>query len=271
MGFLLAKILFLLVLAAACGALLAWWWFRRHYQDVTGEYARLRDEWTSWRESFEERLGARPAADLQPLAQRLTEVETAVHQLTEQVDLTPLHARLEGLGQRIGDIRLPEPPAPADLAPTEKRLTAIEHALFPVQTRLDELESAVRAFRVPPPQTLDLTPVLERLNELRARLENPRARTVKVRDGSRNLLSHAGHGKPDDLTQIKGVPKVLARTLHKVGVFYFWQIAEWSPEDVRYVDSKLTAYRGHIERDEWVNQANELAAAPTAAPRPLRH
>src|SRR5205807_3813880 len=37
-----------------------------------------------------------------------------------------------------------------DLGPTEQRLTAIEHALFPVQTRLDELESAVRAFRVAP-------------------------------------------------------------------------------------------------------------------------
>ena len=45
MGFLLTKILFLLVLAAASGALLAYWWFRRHYEDVTLDYARSREEW----------------------------------------------------------------------------------------------------------------------------------------------------------------------------------------------------------------------------------
>jgi hypothetical protein len=148
MGFLLAKIVILLALAAACGALLAWWWFRRHYQDVTLEYTQSRDEWAAWRGSFEERLAARPGVDLEPLTGRL--------------------AALEGAVQTLGT------PAP-DLRPTEKRLMAIEHALFPVQTRLDELESAVRGFHVPPPQALDLTPVLERLAALESRLENPRA------------------------------------------------------------------------------------------------
>ncbi|HEY0767349.1 MAG TPA: hypothetical protein VGD47_05285 [Steroidobacteraceae bacterium] len=189
--------------------------------------------------------------------------------IPERVDLTPLQSRLDDIERRISDIRLPEPPAP-DLTPMEKRLTAIEHALFPVQTRLDELQSAVRAFHVPPPQTLDLGPVLERLGTLQSRLENPLAPKVAVREGSRNLLTHPAHGKPDDLTQIKGVPKVLERTLHRVGVFYFWQIAEWSAEDVKYVE-KLTAFKGRIERDDWVNQANELAATPTAAHRPTEH
>src|SRR5690348_7375599 len=127
MSFLLAKILFLLVLAAACGAGFAYWWFRRHYEDVTLEYSRSREEWAAWRLGFEERLAARPAM--------------------------------------------------------EKRLPAIEHALFPVQTRLDELESAVRAFHVPPPQTLDLTPVLEALGTLASRLENQANPELVVPEG----------------------------------------------------------------------------------------
>src|SRR6267154_1465609 len=245
MGFLLAKILFLLVLAAAGGALFSYWWFRRHYEDVTLEYARSRDEWASWRRGFEARLAALPEVDLQPLREQVAAVDAAVRNMD-----------------------LPEAP---DLKPTEQRLTAIEHALFPVQTRLDELESAVRAFRVPPPQTVDFGPVLERLGTLQSHLENPPAPKAAVREGSRNLLTHPGHGKPDDLTQIKGVPKVLQRKLHRVGVFYFWQIAEWSPEDVRYVDSKLAAFKGRIERDAWVSQANELVATPSAAPRPTEH
>jgi predicted flap endonuclease-1-like 5' DNA nuclease len=239
MGFLLAKILLLLIAAAVCGALLAWWWFRRHYEDVTVEYTRSRAEWAAWRQDFEERLAARPPLDLEPLAGQLQK-------------------RLDEIERRIGDIPMPQlPPAP-DLAPTEKRLMAIEHALFPVQTRIDQLESAVRALRVP-------------LDELQSRLPSPPAPKVAVRAGSRNLLTRPGLGKPDDLTQIRGVPKVLERTLHKVGVFYFWQIAEWSPEDVKYVDSKLASFSGSIERDDWVTQASELAAAPTAAHRPAEH
>jgi predicted flap endonuclease-1-like 5' DNA nuclease len=272
MGFLLAKILFLLVLAAACGALFSYWWLRRHYEDVTLEYARSRDEWASWRRGFEARLAALPEVDLQPLRAQLAAVDEAVRNIDlpvpERVDLASLHSRLDNIEQRIGDIRLPEAP---DLKPAEQRLTAIEHALFPVQTRLDELESAVRAFRVPPPQTVDFGPVLERLATLQSHLENPPAPKAAVREGSRNLLTHPGHGKPDDLTQIKGVPKVLQRRLHRVGVFYFWQIAEWSPEDVRYVDSKLAAFKGRIERDAWVSQANELVATPSAAARPTEH
>ncbi|HUE48569.1 MAG TPA: hypothetical protein VMO54_05130 [Steroidobacteraceae bacterium] len=264
MGFLLAKLLFLLVLAAACGALFSYWWFRRHYEDVTFEYARSRDEWASWRRGFEARLAALPEVDLQPLRAQMAAVDEAVRNIDlpipERVDLASLHSRLDDIERRIGDMK-----------PTEQRLTAIEHALFPVQTRLDELESAVRAFRVPPPQAVDLGPVLERLGTLQSRLENPPAPKAAVREGSRNLLTHPGHGKPDDLTQIKGVPKVLERKLHRVGVFYFWQIAEWSPEDVRYVDGKLAAFKGRIERDAWVSQANELAAAPSAAPRPTEH
>ena len=65
------------------------------------------------------------------------------------------------------------------------------------------------------------------------RASEPAGAEVAVREGSRNLLTHPGHGEPDDLTQIKGVPKVLERKLHKMGVFYFWQIAEWSPDDVK--------------------------------------
>jgi predicted flap endonuclease-1-like 5' DNA nuclease len=272
MGFLLAKILFLLVLAAACGAVFAYWWFRRHYEDVTLEYARSRDEWATWRRGFETRLAARPEVDLQPLHEQVAAMDEAVRSIDvpipERVDLAPLQSRLDDIERRISDIRLPEA---SYLTPVEQRLTAMEHALFPVQTRLDELASAVRAVRVPPPQTVDLSPVLERLGTLQSLLENPPPPKVAVREGSRNLLTHPGHGKPDDLTQIKGVAKVLARKLHRVGVFYFWQIAEWSPEDVKYVDGKLAAYRGRIERDEWVNQANELVATPSAAPRPTEH
>jgi predicted flap endonuclease-1-like 5' DNA nuclease len=184
-----------------------------------------------------------------------------------------LDERLATLEVALRDIAIPAP-VPVDLSPLvgavtplQKRLTAIEHALFPVQTRLDELENAVRGLRGP-----ELEPLLQRLDSIDQRLHHPRRRQVAVREGSRNLLSHAGHGKPDDLTRIDGVPKFLQRALHKVGVFYYWQIAEWSPEDARHVDDQLAAgHRGRIDREAWVVQARRLAEAPSAAHPPVRH
>jgi hypothetical protein len=101
MGFLLAKMLFLLIVAAAAGALLAWWWFRRHYEDVTYEYARAREEWERWRDGFEERLAARPEIDLRPLLQQLVVLEQAVRAIEipapRPADLTPVLAALAAL------------------------------------------------------------------------------------------------------------------------------------------------------------------------------
>ena len=291
MGFLLAKILFLLALATVCGAFFTYWWFRRHYEDITLEYTRSRTDWADWRRALEARLTARPEADLAPLSAQMQAVEDAVRALphAEGTDLAPLSARLEaiearlaepraaaadgeGLSERLASLealmrRLAERTPAADLSPIDKRLTAIEHALFPVQTRLDELESAVRAQGGGAASAADLTPVLEQLRALRAQLEGGGAPAAKpvVREGSRNLLTQPADDKPDDLTRLRGVDKVLERTLHRVGVFYFWQIAEWSPEDVEYVDSHLPRFKGRIAREGWVEQAHELAAEPDAA------
>ena len=293
MGLLLTKILLLLALAAGAGAALAYWWFRRHYQDVSLEHAREQEELSVWRVRFEQRLASAPPVDLAPLSGQLAALDNALRELhLSEADLAPLAARLDDIERRLGAVQAAQPeqppdleplsqrlaalheavralPPPADLSLTDKRLTAIEHALFPVQTRLDELASAVRALRTAPSPELAVR--LEHVPALQERLPAPAAPPGEPAAGPRNLLKHAEHGKPDDLTQIRGVPKVLEQRLHKVGVFYFWQIADWTAEDVRYVDGKLRAYQGSIERDGWVSQASELAAAPSAAHRPLEH
>ena len=87
-------------------------------------------------------------------------------------------------------------------------------------------------------------------------------------DDEANLLTHAAFGTSDDLELIVGVGPMLTELLHEIGVFYFWQIAEWSAQDVDYVDGKLLHFKGRIERDDWVGQSRQLAALPTSARRP---
>lgn len=87
-------------------------------------------------------------------------------------------------------------------------------------------------------------------------------------DDKANLLMRPAFGTPDDLEEISGVGPMLHGLLTEIGVFYFWQIAEWGPREIEWVDDMLDGFNGRIERDDWVKQAKALAAGKSAAKRP---
>src|SRR5215469_3293634 len=275
MGFLLAKILGLLLVAAACGAWFSYWWFRRNYQDVTLEYTRWREEWTGWRRDFEERLAERPAVDLQPVSQQIAAVDAAVRgiHIPRPPDLGPVLSA-------VSAIQIPTPER-VDLEPLHDRLDAMEQRLAEITAQQRELGSLLGQLAAlnAPAATAPEVPGMYAVTEAAMESEAPEldvlgtvemfdSPEVSIREGSRNLLSHAGHGRPDDLTRIKGVKRVMERTLHDAGVFYFWQIADWSEEDIEHMHDLLPEFKGRIERDEWVEQAGELATEPDAAVPP---
>ena len=109
-------------------------------------------------------------------------------------------------------------------------------------------------------------PLLRRHPLLRATVDP--INTARREDDEANLLVEAAFGDPDELERINGVGPMLCELLHEIGVFYFWQVAEWSPQDVNWVDDKLMHFKGRIQRDKWVDQAQSLAALPEAARRP---
>ena len=73
-----------------------------------------------------------------------------------------------------------------------------------------------------------------------------------------NLLN-APKGEADDLTRISGVGPKLLEKLNDNGVYHFWQIQEWGPAEIAFMDDQLS-FKGRIERDEWIKQATEFAA-----------
>ncbi|MEM7270255.1 MAG: 50S ribosomal protein L21 [Pseudomonadota bacterium] len=73
-----------------------------------------------------------------------------------------------------------------------------------------------------------------------------------------NLLD-APQGEADDLTRISGVGPKLLEKLNANGVYHFWQIQEWGPAEIAFMDDQLS-FKGRIERDEWIKQATEFAA-----------
>lgn len=72
--------------------------------------------------------------------------------------------------------------------------------------------------------------------------------------------------KTDDLTAIKGVSDVLEQRLHEFGVYNFDQIASWHEDQIREFSTRL-AFKDRIQRERWVEQAQQLLAhkVPQAA------
>lgn len=64
----------------------------------------------------------------------------------------------------------------------------------------------------------------------------------------------------DDLSRIKGVGPKLVALLAELGVTSFAQVAGWSDADVTRIDDQLGRFKGRITRDQWIAQAQLLAA-----------
>lgn len=73
-------------------------------------------------------------------------------------------------------------------------------------------------------------------------------------------LFAAPEGEPDDLKLISGVGPVLEKKLHALGITKFAQVAAFTADDIAKVDDALS-FKGRIERDNWLDQAAELAKA----------
>ncbi len=63
---------------------------------------------------------------------------------------------------------------------------------------------------------------------------------------------------PDDLKRISGIGPKIEAMLNDLGIYHFSQIAEWGADEQAWVDSYLR-FKGRIERDDWIGQAQRLA------------
>ncbi|MGY6552245.1 MAG: helix-hairpin-helix domain-containing protein [Erythrobacter sp.] len=74
----------------------------------------------------------------------------------------------------------------------------------------------------------------------------------------------SGPAAGDDLTRIKGLGPKLAALLAEQGITTFTQIAAMNQADIERLDAQLGRFKGRITRDQWVAQAQLLAAGDEA-------
>ena len=83
-----------------------------------------------------------------------------------------------------------------------------------------------------------------------------------ISDDWKPMLFTTAPDPVDDLKRIKGIGAVIEKTLNKLGVYQFKQIAEWDDNNCAWVDNSLS-FPGRIKREEWVKQAGLLAKGET--------
>ena len=74
------------------------------------------------------------------------------------------------------------------------------------------------------------------------------------------VLAEAREGGADDLKMIKGVGPKLEKLLHSMGFYHFDQVANWTSDEIAWVDQNLEGFKGRVSRDGWVAQAKLLAS-----------
>lgn len=93
---------------------------------------------------------------------------------------------------------------------------------------------------------------------VKVREANPKEVSPTADRGALTPLFETPEGAKDDLKLIAGVGPVMERKLNALGITQYAQIAKFEKADIERVDKTLN-FKGRIERDEWVKQAEALA------------
>jgi len=72
-----------------------------------------------------------------------------------------------------------------------------------------------------------------------------------------DLLDQPRDNRPDDLKLISGIGPKLEQKLNSIGIWHYEQVAAWTQSNVDWVNAAIS-FRGRIEREKWVQQANQL-------------
>jgi predicted flap endonuclease-1-like 5' DNA nuclease len=228
---------------------------------------------------------AMSAAAAMPLVQQVAPplaaepVAPAVDTAKLEWEVKYLRTRVEALQTELANVPAPQPviaaaepvaeapaaaAAPETSAPVEEEIARLRWRVRFLEGRLAYFEGDAEAGKAeasaeaegqdaPAPRAAEA--ILGQLEAADERAEAEAAKDIaRVRPLS---LDKPFTEKADDLTLIGGIGPKIQDVLNSLGIFHFDQIAEWTPENVAWVDEYLN-FSGRIVREGWVEQAAVL-------------
>jgi predicted flap endonuclease-1-like 5' DNA nuclease len=163
------------------------------------------------------------AAATATLREKITELENQLH--AHQTGLATLTQERDDWQRRVSQLEEQTPADPAGLGLARRSFADSEKHLLAATSEIERLQNQTR--------------VLLRVEETTAALTD-------VPD--------------DDLTQIKGIKKIISEQLHAHGIRTWRQIAQWD-EDEQRAFSELLAFKNRATREQWQQQARALHEA----------
>ena len=169
------------------------------------------------------------------------------------------------LGQRVSDLD-------AELFQLRQRVESSETERLDLRIRLeaatqerDEITRRVRTLeetsrsrtaQVAPQPAMQASakPAAPLSTKLATQVTAPLAQRFSVTSGKAAEIHEQPPVSIDDLTQISGIGRKLEKQLNALGIYQLMQLASLSPEQICWVDEKLS-FKGRIHRDDWVGQA----------------
>lgn len=184
-----------------------------------------------------------------------------------------LRTRVQGLEAELAAVPPPAEPvvveapaAPAHAEPTgpvEEEIARLRWRVRFLEGRLAYFEGgtgatdapAAEAAADPAPSKPAAEAILDQLEQADERADAAASGQVaRVRPVA---LERPVEGAAADLTLIGGIGPKIQDVLNSLGIYHFDQIADWTPENVAWVDEYLS-FSGRITREGWVEQAAVL-------------
>jgi predicted flap endonuclease-1-like 5' DNA nuclease len=215
----------------------------------------------------------RRIGQLESLSQQLQEQEVALAQWETRSahTLTQHEAQIAKLRQQLAT----QDQLKAQLLLDKQLLDERAERISGLKHRIQELEAMQQGLA---DQLKTVGEKQEEIDRLRKRLVEVRAALriktdggavaprLKTRQNGSQLSLEIAQAKAakehpkDDLSKIHGIGPAFARTLNKMGLYSFGQIARWTSEDIDRVAKKLYTAPDRIKRDKWIDEAKKLHA-----------
>ena len=205
-------------------------------------------------ERFEPQLKGQEAA----LTQREA---TYTHTIAQhEAQIAKLYKQLAALDKLKAQLRLDE----QLLRERDERIDGLQQHIQGLETQQQSLTSQAKLVGE---KEEEISRLRKRLVEVRAALRIKTDGTAVAprptrQNGSQLSLqieqaNAAKVEQKDDLSKIHGIGPVFARTLNKMGMRTYIQIARWKPEDIAKVAKKLYTAPERIKRDKWIDEAKK--------------
>jgi len=187
--------------------------------------------------------------------------ETYTHTIAQhEAQIAKLHKQLTALDKLKGQLLLDE----QLLRERDERIDGLQQHIQGLETEQQSLASRVKLVGE---KEEEITRLRKRLVEVRAALRIKTEGTAVAPRPTRHngsqlslQIEQANAAKveqKDDLSKIHGIGPVFARTLNKMGMHTYIQIARWKPEDIAKVAKKLYTAPERIKRENWIAEAKK--------------